>query len=46
MNKIKFYFAFNKISLKKIKYIEKETRINLTVFRNKLNKQNNELKMN
>ena len=36
MNKIKFYFAFNKISLKKINYIEKETRI----------KQNNELKMN
>ena len=39
MNKIKFYFAFNKISLKKINYIEKEARINLTVFRNKLNKQ-------
>ena len=36
MNKIKFYFAFNKISLEKINYIEKETGINLTIFRNKL----------
>ena len=38
MNKIKFYFAFNKISLEKINYIEKEAGINLTIFRNKLNK--------
>ena len=38
-NKIKFYFAFNKITLKKINYIENKTGINLTIFRNKLNKK-------
>ena len=34
--KIKFYFAFNKITLKKINYIEKSTGINLDIYRNKL----------
>ena len=37
-NKIKFYFAFNKITLEKIIYIENRTNINLTFFRNKLKK--------
>ena len=37
-NKIKFYFAFNKITLEKIIYIENRTNINLTFFRKKLSK--------
>ena len=34
--KIRFYFAFNKITLNKINYIEKSTGINLNVYRSKL----------
>ena len=39
-NKIKFYFAFNKITLEKIIYIENKTHINLTRFRKKISKIN------
>lgn len=39
-NKIKFYFSFNKITLEKIIYIEKNAHINLTKFRKKLSKIN------
>ena len=38
MHKINLYFAYNRISLEKIKYFEKKTGLNLKVFRNKLNK--------
>ena len=38
MNKIRSYFSFNKITKKKIDYIENQTGINLTEFRIKLNK--------
>ena len=36
--KVRFYFAFNKITLQKINYIEKSTGLNLNVFRNKIKK--------
>ena len=36
--KIRFYFAFNKITLNKINYIEKSTGLNLNIFRNKIKK--------
>ena len=36
MCKIADYFAYNNITLEKIDYIEKETKINLTEYRKKL----------
>ena len=36
MEKIKVYFGYNKITKEKIDLIEKETRYNLTIFRDKI----------
>ena len=37
--KIHFYFSYNKITLEKLNYIEKETGMNLSEYKNKLGKQ-------
>ena len=37
--KIQFYFSYNKITLEKLNYIEKETGMNLSEYKNKLGKQ-------
>ena len=41
LDKIKYYFRINKITLKKINYIENGTGLNLDIIKNKLNKKNN-----
>ena len=38
MHKIKLYFKYNNITLEKINYIAKKTRLNLTLFKSMLNK--------
>ena len=37
LNRIKVYFAINKITLEKINYIENKTNINLSEYKNKIN---------
>ena len=44
MHKIRLYFDYNRISLEKINYLEKKTGLDLTIFRNKLNKNNYKIK--
>ena len=36
INKIKLYFSFNRITKEKIDYLEKETKLNLSIFREKI----------
>ena len=38
--KIQFYFGYNKITLEKLNYIERQTRMNLSLYKNKLEKKN------
>ena len=40
MHKINLYFNYNKLTLEKINYIEKECRLNLKEYRIKLNIKN------
>ena len=40
MDRIRTYFGINKITIEKIEFIEKETKMNLSEFRNILNLQN------
>ena len=38
--KIKFYFGYNKITFEKLNYVEKETGMNLSLYKNKLMQKN------
>ena len=46
MHKIHLYFDYNRITLEKINYLEKKTGLNLTIFRNRINKNSSNLKHN